>query len=130
MNVSYRWMAPELLTDSSARATFATDVYSVTMTSLEIFTASDPFEGDSDALVLSQVVQNQRPDKPDDVEDELWSLWGEGWNQDAAKHPDMESYVERLAQLIPCGTQGVGLENSIFKALGRWKNKSNSCVGW
>ncbi|KAF8810368.1 kinase-like protein [Phlegmacium glaucopus] len=98
--VSYRWMAPELLKNSSAKATFATDVYSVTMTSLEIFTASDPFEGDSDAMIPSQVVQNQRPDKPDDVEDELWSLWGEGWNQDAAKRPDMESYVERLAQLV------------------------------
>ncbi|KAF8810515.1 kinase-like protein [Phlegmacium glaucopus] len=100
MNVSYRWMAPELLKISSAKATFATNVYSVTMTFLEIFTASDPFKGDSDALVLSQVVQNQRPDKPDDIEDGLWSLWGEGWNQDAAKRPDMESYVKRLAQLV------------------------------
>ncbi|KAF8803339.1 hypothetical protein BYT27DRAFT_7110260 [Phlegmacium glaucopus] len=100
MNVSYRWIAPELLKISSAKATLATDVYSVTMTFLEIFTTNDPFEGDSDALVLSQVVQNQRPDKPDDIEDELWSLWGEGWNQDAAKHPDMESYVERLTLLL------------------------------
>jgi serine/threonine protein kinase len=33
---SYRWMAPELLKDSSAKATFATDVYSVTMTSLVV----------------------------------------------------------------------------------------------
>ncbi|KAF8810901.1 kinase-like protein [Phlegmacium glaucopus] len=100
MNVSYRWMAPELLKNSSAQATFATDVYSVTMTSLEIFTASAPFEGHSDAMVPSQVVQNQRPDKPDDIEDELWSLWGEGWNQDATERPDMESYVDRLVQLV------------------------------
>ncbi|KAF8810525.1 kinase-like protein [Phlegmacium glaucopus] len=98
--VSYRWMAPELLKNSSAKATFATDVYSVTMTSLEIFTASDPFEGDSDALVASQVLHNQHPDRPEDVDDILWSLWSEGWNQDAAKRPDMDSYVNRLAQLV------------------------------
>ncbi|KAF8810410.1 kinase-like protein, partial [Phlegmacium glaucopus] len=100
MNVPYRWMAPELLKNSSAKATFVTDVYSVTMTSLEIFTASDPFEGDSDALVPSRVLQNQRPDRPVDVGDALWSLWGEGWNKDAAKRPDMESYVKRLNKLV------------------------------
>ncbi|KAF8810531.1 kinase-like protein [Phlegmacium glaucopus] len=97
--VSYRWMAPELLKNSSAKATFATDVYSVTMTSLEIFTASDPFEGHSDALVPSQVLQNQRPERPEDVGDELWSLWNEGWNQDPTKRPDMVSYVGHLNQL-------------------------------
>ena len=33
----YRWMAPELLKKLPAKATFATDVYSVTMTSLVFF---------------------------------------------------------------------------------------------
>ncbi|KAF8803167.1 kinase-like protein [Phlegmacium glaucopus] len=99
MNVLYRWMAPELLKNSSAKATSATDVYSVTMTSLEIFTANDPFEGDSDALVASQVLNNQRPERPEDVGDMLWSLWNEGWNQDPAKRPDMASYVGHLNQL-------------------------------
>ncbi|KAF8804241.1 kinase-like protein [Phlegmacium glaucopus] len=98
--VSYRWMAPELLKLSSAKADFATDVYSVTMTSLEIFTASDPFESVSDAMVPSQVVQNQRPDRPEDVGDVLWSLWNEGWNQDPAKRPDMASYVGHLNHLV------------------------------
>ncbi|KAF8810194.1 kinase-like protein, partial [Phlegmacium glaucopus] len=96
MNVSYRWMAPELLKNSSAKATFATDVYSVTMTSWEIFTARHPFEGDNDALVPSQVVQNQRPERPKDVGDVLWFLWNEGWNQYATKRPDMKNYVKRL----------------------------------
>jgi len=95
-NVPYRWMAPELLKNSSTKPSIATDVYSVTMTSLEIFTARDPFDGVSDALVPSQIVQNKRPDRLEDVGDKLWSLWSEGWNEDAAKRPDMESYVKRL----------------------------------
>jgi len=99
-NVPYRWMAPELLGNQSTKPTIATDVYSVTMTSLEIFTARDPFHSVSEALVRSRVVQNQRPDRPEDVGDELWSLWDEGWNEDAAKRPDMESYVERLILLV------------------------------
>ena len=44
--------------------------------------------------------ENKRPDKPDDVDDELWSLWSEGWNQDAAMRPNMENYVERLSRLM------------------------------
>ena len=46
------------------------------------------------------VVENKRPDRPDGVDDELWSLWGEGWNKDAAMRPNMEKYVERLNQLV------------------------------
>ena len=66
----------------------------------EIFTADDPYQDVPDILV-SQVIagENRRPDRPDDVDDNLWSLWGEGWNQDAALRPGMESYVERLTQL-------------------------------
>jgi len=97
--VPYRWMAPELLKIPPAKATFATDVYSFTMTSLEIFTGGDPFRNVSNVLIAKTVVvENKRPDRPDDVDDELWSLWGEGWNQDAANRPDMEKYVERLTQ--------------------------------
>ncbi|KAF8810198.1 hypothetical protein BYT27DRAFT_7092740 [Phlegmacium glaucopus] len=101
MNVPYyRWMAPELLEDWSPKTTFATDVYSVTMTSLEIFTARHPFEGVNDALVPGKVLQNCRPDRPQDVGDVLWSLWNEGWNQDPAKRPDMASYVGHLNELM------------------------------
>ena len=34
MTVPYRWMAPELMKNSSAKPNYSTDVYSVTMTSL------------------------------------------------------------------------------------------------
>ncbi|KAF8810514.1 kinase-like protein, partial [Phlegmacium glaucopus] len=96
MNGLYRWMAPELLKNSSAKANFATDVYSAMMTFLEIFMASDPFQGYSDTLVPNLVLQNKLPDRPKFVWDELWSLWNEGWNQDPAKRPDMQSYVDCL----------------------------------
>ena len=118
--VLYRWMAPELLRNPPVKATFASDVYSVTMTSLvflfhiqlvntllliiflqEIFTAGDPFGDVPDALVFKvAMVENKRPDRPEDVEDELWSLWGEGWNRNAAMRSNMENYVERLTQLM------------------------------
>jgi Protein tyrosine and serine/threonine kinase len=67
----------------------------------EIFTAGDPFRDVPNVLVAQVViVENKRPDRPDDVDDDLWSLWSEGWNQDAAMRPDMEKYVERLTLLV------------------------------
>jgi len=98
-SVPYRWMAPELIQKSSQNPTFETDVYSVTMTSLEIFKGSDPFENVNDALVPGQIVQDQRPSRPDDVENGLWELWGKGWNTDPAQRPKMADYVQRLKQL-------------------------------
>ncbi|KAF8810519.1 kinase-like protein, partial [Phlegmacium glaucopus] len=96
MNGLSRWMAPELLENLSEKANFATDVYSVTMTCLEIFMASDPFQGYSDALVPKLVLQNKRPNRPKFIWDTLWSLWNEGWNQNPEKRPDIKSYLDRL----------------------------------
>ena len=61
--------------------------------------AGRPF---GDEVFIAQVVteENKRPDRPEDVEDEFWSLWGEGWNQDAAMRPNMENYVERLTHMV------------------------------
>ena len=61
---------------------------------------SDPFRYDSNTKVVrAALVEDERPDRPEDVDDELWSLWGEGWKEDAAMRPDMERYVERSTQL-------------------------------
>ena len=122
MKVPFRWMGPELLlgmlkSSANLKATFANDVYSVTMTSLvflflvntllflNFVSASDRFRYDSiTSVVRAVLVENEHPDRPEDVDDELWSLWGEGWNQDAFMRPDVENYVvhnvERLSQLV------------------------------
>ena len=66
-----------------------------------MFTTGDPF-GDIPDVSVAEVLmlENKRPDRPGDVEDELWSIWGEGWNRDATMRPNMENYVERLTQLM------------------------------
>jgi len=99
MSSTYRWMAPELLDNAPPPTSSATDVYAFTMTSLEIFTGSEPFAGVRTALVPGQILQNHRPGRPDGVRDALWALWNEGWNQDPAKRPDMQSYLRRLEEM-------------------------------
>ena len=79
MRVPYRWMAPELLlgilkSSANLKATFATDIYSVSIISLvlfffqlvitlllinsvqEIFTGSEPFTYDSNTKVVLAVL--------------------------------------------------------------------------
>ncbi|KDR66720.1 hypothetical protein GALMADRAFT_1139016 [Galerina marginata CBS 339.88] len=96
IGAAYRWMAPELMNDPPAKPSFSTDTYAFTMTSLEIFTGSQPFAGVGAALIPGLILQNQRPGRPADVTDALWALWNEGWNQDVSKRPDMKSYLSRL----------------------------------
>jgi len=55
----------------------------------------------NDALVPGQIVLDQRPSRPDDVEDGLWDLWGRGWNKDPTQRPKMTDYVQHLKQLEP-----------------------------
>ena len=60
---------------------------------------AQPYQDVQDALVPGKVLQNQRPDKPDDVAEALWALWDDGWNDDPAKRPDMPTYVQWLSPL-------------------------------
>ena len=66
-----------------------------TLLFLNFVSASDRFRYDSiTSVVRAVLVENEHPDRPEDVDDELWSLWG---NQDASMRPDMDNYVERLS---------------------------------
>ncbi|KIJ40070.1 hypothetical protein M422DRAFT_257138 [Sphaerobolus stellatus SS14] len=94
-NAEYRWMAPELLSNQDAKTTFATDVYAFTMTSW-IWMKAAHFADVSEALVPRLILQNQRPSRPAYVEDTLWTLWNEGWNQDFMERPNMKSYFSCL----------------------------------
>ncbi|PPR06752.1 hypothetical protein CVT24_013059 [Panaeolus cyanescens] len=99
VNQPYRWTAPELLSSSSKEPDLKTDVFSFTMTCLEIYTGAQPFDGVGEALIPGKILQNERPSKPDNVSDSLWAIWGKGWDTDPSKRPDMEEYVKSLQDL-------------------------------
>ena len=105
---------PKIIGEFISKATFATDVYSVTMTSFvfifhiqfvgtiiflkEKFMAGCPF---GDQVFIAQVISEENTCQIDQkMEDGLWSLWGEGWNQDTAMCPNMENYVGRLTHMV------------------------------
>ncbi|EJU03719.1 kinase-like protein, partial [Dacryopinax primogenitus] len=97
----YRWMAPERihptlngLTERTAYSR-ASDVYSVGMTILEIFTGRVPFQGSLDFVVLKGIINGLRPPNPGPaatekgLSPELWKIMQACWDRDPAKRPNI-----------------------------------------
>nr|KAJ3417961.1 hypothetical protein HK105_000548 [Polyrhizophydium stewartii] len=91
-----RWVAPEVHQDEY-RLDLSSDVFSFAMTAIEILTGDIPFpEERSDGVVQGWIMDGERPFRPDDVHDHLWSLLEDCWHQDPAARPTFRNIVRRL----------------------------------
>ncbi|THH26977.1 hypothetical protein EUX98_g7210 [Antrodiella citrinella] len=106
-NGAIRWLAPELLDPeeyklTSARPTYAGDVYAFACVCLEIYTCHDPFQGLTDYLVLRRVVEGQRPERPTHaqgslpVSDGVWDLCERCWAGEPAGRPVAQTLVDEM----------------------------------
>ncbi|CAE6486586.1 unnamed protein product [Rhizoctonia solani] len=100
-----RWMAPELLADSSPPHR-GSDVYSLGMTLYEAMTGQIPYYRKSDALVIFQVVQRREPpERPDSIPvshktmDKLWELLLRCWSFEPTKRPSAADVAEAIKML-------------------------------
>jgi serine/threonine protein kinase len=100
---SLRWLAPELVADSSyIPTTRATDVWSFGMLSLEIFTDSVPFSHVSDEAFLPLVIRDgPLPTRPEHantrgLSDAMWNLIEQCWQRDPKSRPSMSDILALL----------------------------------
>ncbi|KAF8315217.1 kinase-like protein, partial [Clavulina sp. PMI_390] len=96
-----RFLAPELSRsfDAQFRTTPESDVFSLAMTLLNIWSGQMPFaEIQSEWKVVAEVAKGVRPDRPvaPHLDSALWELMKEMWAQKANKRPSSESVVFRL----------------------------------
>ena len=101
-----RFLAPELLDgEENFRTTPASDIFSLSMAFLNIWTREAPFtELASSRKVEAAVRKGQRPEKPvvhidlpPEMEQEFWLLLTKMWAHDPASRPpsdDMQSQLE------------------------------------
>ena len=101
-------MAPELLDLELSRGDLtpyneATDIYSLAMTIIEIYTSSSPFHQqrhDYDVEVaLSVQARPSRPDVVGDlhgIDDYLWDIIQECWAQEPSHRPSASDVKQRL----------------------------------
>jgi serine/threonine protein kinase len=94
---SARWMAPELIApndegEDDYPVTCQTDVYSFSMTVIEILTCRLPFSHRRhDSMVVHDVFHGRRPIRPSnpEVTDPMWELIQSCWHQDPSKRSTM-----------------------------------------
>src|SRR6267154_3156126 len=105
---SLRWMAPELVADSSyIPTTRATDVWSFGMLSLEIFTDNVPFCHVSNEAFIPLVIRDgPLPTCPENANarglgDTMWNLIDHCWQRDPKSRPSMSEIRETIQNIHP-----------------------------
>ncbi|TFK53944.1 kinase-like protein [Heliocybe sulcata] len=89
------WMAPELLNDSGSIACSSTDIFSLAMLMLEVFTGKRPFAGQYVAVLeyvvsvyQSHVVPERYPGGCDiGINDRIWTLMTRCWERQPSCRP-------------------------------------------
>ncbi|CAE6538134.1 unnamed protein product [Rhizoctonia solani] len=103
-----RFMAPELLDQSSDKHTIKSDIYALGMTLLQIMTGKLPYAGQPDYTVPHEVlVKRSRPGRPDfngilagqTAKDELWCLLNQCWTYEPESRPTAMEVKETLVEL-------------------------------
>jgi serine/threonine protein kinase len=108
---SLRWLAPELVTESSyAPTTRATDVWSFGMLSIEIFTDNMPFSHiPNEAFIPLAIRDGKLPTRPDQgisvrgLSNVMWDLMERCWNRDPGSRPSMSEIREAIQNMHRSG---------------------------
>ncbi|KAH8105621.1 kinase-like domain-containing protein [Phellopilus nigrolimitatus] len=112
---SVRWMAPELLLPSlveghDGRHTLKSDMYAFAMVCIEVFTGAPPFEGLSDAEVVSTVInQDGRPMRAmgdafqRGLRMHMWDIIRRCWTKDPSIRPRSKDISVILGAIGPSG---------------------------
>jgi serine/threonine protein kinase len=103
-----RWIAPELLRQELTRGDLtpyneATDIFSLAMTAIEIYTGSPPFYHiRQDYAVVATLSDGGRPNRPvakgdsHGMDDCLWGITEECWAQEPRRRPSASDFKQRL----------------------------------
>ncbi|KAJ7598718.1 hypothetical protein C8J56DRAFT_172549 [Mycena floridula] len=99
---SIRWLAPEFFVSSGDRnhlKSTSRDIYAFACTILEVYTGHHPFlEHKIDPPVIHDVLAGQRPPRPPELNDDLWTLTQACWQQDPDRRPSARKVMRFLQQ--------------------------------
>lgn len=101
-----RYMPPELLNGEEKRPTQTSDIYAFAMTCYSVFTGKPPLDEYNDYAVIHAItIRNKRPNKPAiseygiKINDMLWALMTDCWDEDISVRPPMHNVSEQLMQI-------------------------------
>ncbi|KAJ8515889.1 hypothetical protein ONZ45_g6752 [Pleurotus djamor] len=94
-----RWMAPELL--DGERLSRPADVYSFALLGWELYTGVVPFGHIPERAFVRKVVDKQeRPERPDNVDDEIWELLQKCWVHEPSERPPFAFVQTQLRSML------------------------------
>jgi len=103
-----RWMGPELLYPDrfghgDGRMTKKSDCYALGMVILEVLSGKPPFPGDSNLIVITKVINGERPEKPQGREEvwftsDLWEILEQCWLPRPERRPAINAVLQCLEQ--------------------------------
>ncbi|CAE6423244.1 unnamed protein product [Rhizoctonia solani] len=103
--VSLRWMPSEML-EEGAKTTCQSDVYSLGMTILEVFTGLEPFSGVHRQAVMTHIIRGNFPKRPSHLPTEnkrynlLWALLASCWASEPAARPAAAGVRDQLKSIF------------------------------
>uniref|UniRef100_A0A0W0FCY8 Uncharacterized protein n=1 Tax=Moniliophthora roreri TaxID=221103 RepID=A0A0W0FCY8_MONRR len=122
-----RWLAPELLS-SESRPSYKSDMYAFGCVCYEIYTGLPPFHNLLyDAAVLLQVMQGNRPSRPDnmpELSDEMWSLIEGCWATEPSSRPDIEEVRKSIDTFFGAIDPAPAWNYRIFEQI--WSNAQST----
>ncbi|CUA71930.1 Hypoxia up-regulated protein 1 [Rhizoctonia solani] len=116
-----RWMAPELVLQTSFQRSKQTDVYALGMTFLEVITGALPYhpQCDLDAQVVAKLVQKSFPERSigyfahNKRGDETWKLLTRCWDHDPAARPTAKAVLTWVS--VPSSLKSELIDRSYAK---------------
>ncbi|KAF7293344.1 Kinase-like protein [Mycena kentingensis (nom. inval.)] len=103
------WLAPELHSSQRYHRTPATDIFAFACLCIEFYTGREPFGKIGEMAAMYRFLNGDRPPRPMDMGNMLWSLVTECWEQQAARRPSTSVALTRFRLLIQ-GVQNRRLE--------------------
>ncbi|KAF1318887.1 Tkl protein kinase, partial [Globisporangium splendens] len=93
------WKAPEYLT--TGKPSFASDIYSLAMCILEVITGVYPWGGNMEgAVVRRHLKKGNIPKKPEEMNDNQWSLILLMTNFDASRRVSIPFVIDRIEEIV------------------------------
>ncbi|EJD47712.1 kinase-like protein [Auricularia subglabra TFB-10046 SS5] len=94
---SWRWMAPELVTDDNASYTTHSDIWAYGCVVVEVLGERLPFhEKRNDQSVIMAIFKGEHPSRPAKVPDGVWALLLDCWEVDPGLRPAVDVVLERM----------------------------------
>ncbi|KAL2918541.1 hypothetical protein HK105_201942 [Polyrhizophydium stewartii] len=97
--MSTRWMAPEAQI-TGYKLDPSMDLFAFAMTAVEILTGRVPFaDQHNDKTVGNMIKRNKRPNRPEKVPDQLWSVIEDCWHENPSARPTFAEVVALMQDL-------------------------------